>query len=162
MSKRKEQYRDKESKPRGLFSIDDDVLSVKEAEVAEKIMDVNFDISSQIIRIIVEAVKACPKSRAVIAAEMSDLITACISEHMINAWTSKEKEHYRFPLEYAPAFCYVTSDFKLIRLAAEVLGLQVLDDKQVLWLELAKVRDIEKRAKAQRKIIEKRIGAKPL
>ncbi len=151
----KKEHREKVQ--RSLFELDEDVLSVKEAEVAAKIMEVNFDISSQVIRIIVEAVKSCPKSRAVIAAEMSDLLSVNISEHMINAWTSKEKEHYRFPLEYAPAFCYVTSDFQLIKLAAEVLGLKVLDDKQVLWLELAKVRDIEKRAKAQRKIIERRL-----
>jgi hypothetical protein len=146
-----------ETEQKNLFDIDLADINLKIFVVEEKEMNTNFDISTQVRRLISEAVKQCSHSRAVIAARLSDLLGVHITEHMLNAWSAESKDGYRFPLEYAPAFCYVTGETRLLKIGPIIMGLKVLEDKDIMWLEYHKVREIEKKARAQRKNLEKRL-----
>lgn len=93
------------------------------------------------------AIKECPKSRAIVAAEMTDLIFgdtagegAQITVDQLNAWTAPSRVEWRFPLEYLPAFVVVTNAYWLLEQIAERLGCRVLFGKEV---ELALVGAIQ-------------------
>jgi hypothetical protein len=79
------------------------------------------------------AIKECPKSRAIIAAEMTDLVfgetagdDGQITVDQLNAWTAPSRTPWRFPLEYLPAFVEVTKAFWLLDIIAERCRCRVL------------------------------------
>ena len=146
-----------ESKQKRLFDLDPESIEIKESEMEGKSWETNFDISTQVRRLVCESVKKCPSSRAVIAARMSDLLGVHITDHMLNAWTAESKDGYRFPLEYAPAFCYVSGDYRLLKIGPTMLGLKVLENKDIVWMEYYKARELEKKARVRRRILEKRL-----
>lgn len=50
-------------------------------------------------RLLADAVKAAPVNGALIAARMSELTGAHVSEHMLHAWRAPSREAWRFPHE---------------------------------------------------------------
>jgi hypothetical protein len=100
--------------------------------------------------ILVEAIRACDKSRAQIAEEMSFLVGREITERMLNGFTAESKDDYRFPSELERAFCTVTGDNRLLISKVERHGLYVIDANEKDLLELG-------RAYAQRTNADERI-----
>lgn len=79
------------------------------------------DFSELIRRYLVLAMKT--DSRVNIAFMMSARLgqEGAVTKSMLDKWTRK-KDGYRFPLEYLPALCDVTGDYRLIYLLMEETG----------------------------------------
>ncbi|TWH45926.1 hypothetical protein [Sporomusa sp. KB1] len=84
---------------------------------------------------LVETLQHVSVSRQEIADRMSWYTGTEISVHQLNAWTAAAKEH-RFPLEYAPAFCRVTGDYRVLEAIAQASGCTVRKSEEVIMLEL--------------------------
>ncbi|MEN2980300.1 hypothetical protein P7L78_26615 [Tistrella bauzanensis] len=90
--------------------------------------------------ILAHALKETPLSRAEVAARMSDLAAADISEATLNAWTAKSKDRHRFPMEYAAAFEVATDTVVLQHLLASKRGSLVLIGQEARDARLGQVR----------------------
>lgn len=75
------------------------------------------------------ALSACPLSREEFAAEMARLTGESITVNHVNNWCSTAKADWRFPLEYAAAFCLVSQDFGLFEAALEGTGRELADEE---------------------------------
>ncbi len=142
-----------------LFDIESN-LEEKLVEIEEKNIEKNFDVDMQIRRAMKKAIKQCPKSRIIIAAEMSELVGVQISEYMLNNWVAGSKNDYKIPASYIPAFCQVTGDISCLKIISNPLGVKVVENRDILWLKYAKIREYEKMIKAQKKMLEKRLKEK--
>ena len=91
--------------------------------------DGSLDMASEVCATLAKAIKECPLSRAEIAARMSDLVGEAISEHMLNKWTSRSSEGWRFPFEYAAAFEWATGSQALQLLLARKRGALIMTPK---------------------------------
>lgn len=107
-----------------------DLLSGYElAETSDKPAAGSLDIASELCAALAQAIKEAPDSRAIIAARMSDLTGKTISEDMLNKWTSKASDGWRFPFEYAPAFEVATGSQILVTLLARKCRVLVMTPK---------------------------------
>jgi len=79
------------------------------------------------------ALAACPLSREEFASEMSRLLGESISVNHLNNWASTAKKDWRFPLEYAAAFCLISQDFGLIEAALEETGRELRTKSPKCW-----------------------------
>ncbi|WP_372069667.1 hypothetical protein P7L75_01060 (plasmid) [Tistrella mobilis] len=86
------------------------------------------------------ALKETPLSRGEVAARMSDLAAAEISEATINAWTARSKGGHRFPFGYAAAFEAATGSIVLQQLLASKRGSLVLIGQEARDARLGQVR----------------------
>jgi len=87
-------------------------------------------MAAEVCAVLAEAIKACPLSRAEIAARMGDLTGDEITLHSINKWTSKAGDKWRFPLEYAVAFEVATGSRAISQLIASRRGLRLMTPRQ--------------------------------
>lgn len=90
----------------------------------------SLDIAPELCAALALAIKECPFSRAEIAARMSDLLAEPITEHMLNKWTSKASDKWRFPTEFVLAFEEATGSQAVIRLLARKRGLKLATPKE--------------------------------
>jgi hypothetical protein len=75
---------------------------------------------------LVEAIRACGKSRAQLADEMSLLTGTEVTVRRLNAFTAASREDYRFPAELLRAFCFATGSFLLLRRLVEQSGFSMI------------------------------------
>ena len=102
-------------------------------EPAEQPIEPQFgslDIAAELCAVLALSIKECPLSRAEVAARMSDLTGKTITEDMLNKWTSKSGEAWRFPLEFAPAFEVATGSQNLMLLIARKRGVLIMTPKE--------------------------------
>jgi hypothetical protein len=122
----------------------------------------SYDISNQLRNILSNGLKQCQLSRWEVAAKMSELIDTEITKSQLDSWTAESKEGHRFPAEYLPAFCQVTSYYEPLRIMAELIGCHLLESKEALLADLGKIdqmkRNLLKREKEIRQYLEKRAG----
>jgi hypothetical protein len=90
----------------------------------------SLDIAAELCAALAQAIKESPFSRPEIAARMSDALAEPITEHMLNKWTSKASEKWRFPTEYVLAFEEATGSQAIIRLLARKRGLKLATPKE--------------------------------
>jgi hypothetical protein len=62
------------------------------------------------------SLRACPKSRELVAEELSILLATPVSVRSLNNYTAESKSNYRFPAAWVVAFCKVTGKDFLQRL----------------------------------------------
>lgn len=93
------------------------------------------------------AIKECPKSRAVVAAEMTDLVFGDgagegnqVTVAMLDSWTAPSREAWRFPLEFFPAFVAATAAHWLLDLVAGKCGCRILIGDEAALADLAALR----------------------
>ncbi|WP_333822818.1 hypothetical protein [Pinisolibacter sp.] len=91
--------------------------------------DGSLAMAPEVCAALARAIKDCPLSRAEIAARMSDLTGEAISEHMLNKWTSRSSDGWRFPFEYAAAFEVATGSQALQLLLARKRGALIMTPK---------------------------------
>lgn len=91
--------------------------------------DGSLGMGAEVCAAIAKAIKDAPLSRAEIAARMSDLTGEQISEHMLNKWTSRSSEGWRFPFEYAAAFEFAVGSQCLQLLLARKRGALIMTPK---------------------------------
>lgn len=107
----------------------------------------SLDMAAELCAALAGAIKAAPYSRAEIAARMSDLTGKTISEDMLNKWTSKAGESWRFPMEFAVAFEFATGSHDLMLLLARKRNVVIMTPKESRDAEIGR---------AQRELAEKR------
>lgn len=103
-----------------------------------------FDFDGRLRRLLNDAVKRCDKSRAVIAAEMTDLVFGDagegeITKAQLDSWTAPSRGEWRFPLCYLPAFIKVTGAVDLLDAMAALVGCKVLAGEAVIDAELGRI-----------------------
>lgn len=136
----------------------EEALLSKNAEI-----EVNYDLGAQLRRWLSAAIKASPLSRFMIAAKMSELIGREISKFQLDSWTAESKEGYHLPAEYLPAeylpaACAVLEDMTGLRILAAPLGVKVLENKDLLWLEYGKLKRTEQQVRLRKKQLEKKLA----
>ncbi len=99
------------------------------AEQPEQPADGSLAMAAEVCAALAAAIKNCPSSRAEIAARMSDLTGEPISEHMLNKWTSRSSDGWRFPFEYAAAFEVATGTRTLQLALARRRGTLIMTPK---------------------------------
>jgi len=128
----------------------------------ENILPGSLNDSHVIRAVLTEVIRACGKSRAQIADEMSYLVGREVTERMLNGFTAESKEDYRWPAELDRAFCAVTGDTRLLTCRVELHGMHVIDSDEMDLLELG--RAFLQRTQAEEKIerLQKRLqGRRP-
>lgn len=90
-------------------------------------------------RLLAAAVKAAPLNGAQIAARMTELTGAAVSEHMLHAWCAPSREAWRFPLEYLPAFEAAAHTHALTAWLAQVSGGRLYLGRDALQAELGRL-----------------------
>lgn len=117
-----------------------------------------MDYSGAVRRLLADAVKAAPVNGALIAARMSELAGAHVSEHMLHAWCAPSREAWRFPLEYLPAFEAACGTHALTAWLAQVRGGRLYLGRDALQAELGRLES--RRDETQRLIreVKRRLG----
>lgn len=138
-----------------LFDLDK-TPEIHEAELelaglAQAVVERNYDIDAQMRRWLTEAIKASPRSRYEIAGKVSELLNREISKYQLDSWTAESKEGYHLPAAYVPALCAVLDDTRGLRILAEVLGIQLAENQDLLWLQYAKANELERKARMRKK-----------
>lgn len=100
----------------------------------------SLDYDAELRATLSQALKETPLSRAEVAAAMSDLTGAVVTEPMLNAWTAKSHDGHRFPFVYAAAFELATGSQCLQLLLARKRGALVLVGRQAIDAELGQIR----------------------
>jgi len=116
-----------------------EMLDHMEKDQESVLGSLNFQV--QIKEVMTETLKRVPLKRWEIAGRMSDLVGMPITEHQLNAWTAESKEGHRFPVEYLPAWCEVTGDYRLLEFIAKGSKCYLVKSEEVLLLELAKIQE---------------------
>lgn len=129
----------------------------------ENEMILNLEIGPAVRRTLFEAIKGCPHSRGQIAGQMSEYLHRNVTLDQLNAWTAESRDDYRFPLEYAPAFCHSTKNYDLIQLVAGALRMNIFlpedaADARLLQaeLELRRMQDKFAEMKKAHEIMKRR------
>ncbi len=105
------------------------------------------------------ALAKCPLSREEFAAEMSRLLGEAISTNHLNNWAAMAKTDWRFPLEYAAAFCLIAQDFGLFEAALEATGRELADEESKVLAEYGRVLVQKRKAASKERELLERLGA---
>ncbi|WP_341990330.1 hypothetical protein [Azorhizobium sp. AG788] len=111
--------------PRQISLLD----AFEQVEQPEHPAEGSLAMGPEVCATLARAIKECPLSRSEIAQRMSFLLNETISEHMLNKWTSRSSEGWRFPMEYGPAFEEATGTRALQLLFARKRGTLVMEPK---------------------------------
>jgi hypothetical protein len=98
----------------------------------------SFDDESLVRGIITDAIKNSPKSRELVAEEMSALLGRTVTLRMLNAFTAEANEKHRWPFAWSRAFCQAIGDWRLITALVERSGFKIVKDEELHLLELGK------------------------
>lgn len=109
-------------------------------------------------RLLSDLLKACPLSRELVAARMSELTGDQITKHQLDSWTAESREGWRFPLEYLPAFEVAVETTGLIAWVANVRGGKILMGKEALDAEIGKLERLKEDAGKRIKQLKNAMG----
>jgi hypothetical protein len=146
-----------------LFNIPDEPLQEQDVQrfmQQQKLENKNFDIDAQIRRWLSECIKSCPLSRYEIAGKLSELLGKEITKYQLDTWTAESKEGYHLPASYIAALCAVLQDYGIIYIYAGLLDIQLVDNRDYLWLQYAQAQEMEKKIKLKKKAIERQLQRK--
>ncbi|MBW2090938.1 MAG: hypothetical protein JRI34_02290 [Deltaproteobacteria bacterium] len=109
----------------------------------------------RIKKLIAQSIKESDYSRIQIANRMSEQLGVEITQAQLDAWTAESKNSHRFPLEYLPLFVNATESWTLIIEACRMCGGHFAKGKEILHVEMGKIKEIEAQLKERKKAIEK-------
>lgn len=98
-------------------------------------------LRSSFARAISAAMKESGKSRAKIAAEMTESLGEEITENMLNAYASEARQEHTIPHIRLLALAWATNDARLLQLGADTMGKVVIDAKWLPWVEVGQLAD---------------------
>ena len=107
---------------------------------APRLVSGSLAYGEELCGVLAQALKETPLSRSEIAARMSELAAADISEATLNAWTARSKDRHRFPFEFAAAFEAATDSACLQSLLAAKRGSLVLMGQEARDARLGQLR----------------------
>lgn len=112
----------------------------------------------KIARVLSEAMSRCGKSRAVIAAEMSDYLSQNVTENMLDCYASPARRDHKITLERFIALIDVTGCHELLTFLAEFSGFVAVPARYAeviqLWQTEERLADLER----QRAALRGRVG----
>ena len=117
----------------------------------------SLNMSAAVRDAINDAISGCGKKRYEITAEMSELLDLEISKTMLDAWTASSKDGYRFPLEYAAAFCKVTGCSRILEIVCRPVGIYALEGPDALRSQLQHMKEERQKIADKEKEIAKMI-----
>jgi hypothetical protein len=103
------------------------------------------------------SIRQSPLSRDQIADAMTAMLGVSVTTKMLNNFSSKVTQGYRFPAAWDRAFCRAVSDDALLTCRVERAGLFVISAEEKDILELGRQYLIRKRADEQAQLLEKRL-----
>ena len=121
-----------------------------------------FDFDLQLRNLLNRAIKESPKSRAEIAAAMTDLVFGDagdgeITKVQLDSWTAPSRGDWRFPLCYLPAFVKAADAVWLLDKVAAMVGCKVLVGSEALDAELGRIQrkmaELKRRERAVKKVM---------
>lgn len=121
-------------------------LDLFEVPVARSPLPGALDVGIAVRHLISDLLKASPRNRFEIAARMSELIGKEVSRDQLNAWTAESRDHWRFPLEYLPAFEVAVETHQITAWLADLRGCKVLVGKEALDAEIGKLERLKEDA----------------
>jgi hypothetical protein len=95
-------------------------------------------------------------NRKDIAREMSRVAGETITDHQINKWTRNDGG-LKFPLALAECWIRVTGHDGLALILPLRMGMKILKDRELKMYEYFQLREIEERAGAKRKALEREL-----
>lgn len=98
-----------------------------------------LDCGLAVRRLLSDAIRASGHTAAQIAAQMSELIGASVSEHMLHAWCAPSRDAWRFPLEYLPAFEAAAETHAITAWLADTRGGRLYLGRDALRAELGRL-----------------------
>jgi hypothetical protein len=109
----------------------------------------NFDL--ELRALLSKALKQTTKSRAQVAADMTDLIygdtdAGSITAAQLNSWTAGSHENWRFPAAFLPAFLIATGATFVLERLADKCGCQILVGEEAVLAEAAALRAVAQNA----------------
>lgn len=104
------------------------------------------------------ALAHCDLSREDVASEMSRLTGEAISVNHIHNWSSGAKRDWRFPMEYATAFCIVTGDWSVVAAILDGSGMVLADEETVTLAQFGGLLAEEKKRQKQKKALMEKLG----
>ncbi len=96
---------------------------------------------SLVARAVSAAMKEADRSRAEIAAQMTDMLGEDITENMLNAYASEAREEHTIPYFRLIALAVVTNDPRLLQIGAEAIGHAVIEVRYLPWVEVGQLAD---------------------
>ncbi len=136
---------------------DEEEIAIREEAIMQTAIETNYDIGAQLRRWLSTAIKNSPMSRFEIAARLSELHNKEISKFQLDSWTAESKDGYHLPAEYVPALCFILNDLGGLRIQAAPLGVKVLENKDLMWLEYGKLKRSEQELRLRKKQLEKKL-----
>lgn len=122
----------------------------------------SFNDEAVVRGLVTEVIRGSQKSREQIAEEMSVLLGERVTARMLNSYTSEAAEKHRWPAHFTRAFCFTTSDWRLLRCIAERAGFHLIDDNDAELLELGRQYLVRKNADEQIATFERRLLGRAL
>lgn len=119
-----------------------------------------WNFRREIAAVMGDAIKACPKDRYQIAADMSRLLGREVSVNTLDKYTSEASEEHIPNLETAIAFDAATEQTALASMFASKLGCRVLPGKDSLLAELGRIEQMKGDLAKQEKAIKRILGEK--
>lgn len=117
-----------------------------------------MDFRVRIAKAISKALKECPKSRAQIAAEASEILGDTLSENMLNNYAAPSHDGHDISLTRFKAIARVTGQNWLWEVALEGEGLTLLEGKEAIYAQYGLAKRTEKEATDRRKALESLVG----
>jgi len=104
-------------------------------------MSINRDlkVSAKFRQAITEAVKNSRYSRDEIVSLIYGLTGLKISKQYFDQMTAQSKLDRRIPAEILPALCYVTGDFTPLKVLAEAVGFELVNEEESRELKLLRL-----------------------
>ena len=88
---------------------------------------------------------------------MEFLLARTFTEKMLNAFTAESRDDRRWPAEFDRAFCKATGDNTLLACRAEMAGLHVITDEEMLLLDLGRQHLLRSQAEEKIALLQKRL-----
>ena len=143
----------KKSDPRQASFFDSEYISNLKRELQPD--EANLICGLRIKKIISQAIKHSDFSRIQVANRMSEDLGVEITQAMMDAWTAESKNGHRFPVEYLPAFVRATENWDLLMEVCRMCGGHFTRGKEILHVEMGKIRELEAQLKERKKAIER-------
>ena len=138
--------------------VDTLTLDLFEVPVPTRPIPGALNFSHPLRHLLSDLLKACPNSREIIAARMSELTGEAITKHQLDSWTAESREGWRFPLEYLPAFEVAVETHQVTSWMADLRGCKVLVGKEALDAEIGKLERLKEEAAKRIKHLKQAMG----
>jgi hypothetical protein len=150
-----------EQKQMTIFEMLSQQAEEREAAPAQGAMNIQVRLRGAIA---LALKKVLPKSRWVVADEMSHLLGVEVSKYQLDSWVAESKEGHRMPAEYIPALCEVTDCLEPLQLLNDTCKVFTVKGPDALRAEIRKDEELIKTKQRDKRkkeaLLDALVGAK--